>query len=133
MAVPDEGETAILTVLLKRSLTDRDADLEMGLYTNSTLTLETATEAALTEPATGGYARQDLTDASWSISSDEGTYANVDFTASGADITGVYGVFIASKAAGGTPRLWTIIEYDSPPLTISDGATFRVTIGPTLG
>ena len=45
MSIPDEGETLILNVLLKRILTDRDADLELLLYTNAGLNLETATKA----------------------------------------------------------------------------------------
>ena len=64
---PDEGETVSLNILLKKILTDRDADLEIGLFTNSSPG-ETITEATLTEPSTGGYARKTLTDANWSES-----------------------------------------------------------------
>lgn len=46
---PDEGETLRGNVVLKRVLTDRDANLELGLFTNTTAP-ETITEAAITEP-----------------------------------------------------------------------------------
>ncbi len=126
MAIPDEGETLILNLLLKRTLTDRDANLEVLLYTNSSLTLETATEAALTEPSGGGYARKALTDASWTVSGDEGTYAAQDFTPSGAAWAGVYGAAVVTNAAGGTKRILGIAAYASAPITVADGETFRV-------
>ncbi len=125
MAIPDEGETLILNLLLKRILTDRDANLEVLLYTNSGLTLETATEAALTEPATGGYARVSLTDASWTVSGDEATYAAVDFTPSAGVFTDVRGAAVVTKSAGGTQRILGIVAYASAPVTVADGETFR--------
>ena len=126
MAIPDESETLILNVLLKRTLTDRDADLEVLLYTNSGLNLETATEAALTEPSTGGYARKTLTDASWSVSGDEATFAAQDFTPSGGVFTGVEGAAVVTKSAGGTQRILGIAAYNAAPVTVADGETFRV-------
>lgn len=126
MAIPDEAETLILNMVLKSTLTDRDADLELGLYTNAGLTLETATEAALTEPSGGAYARKTLTDATWSVSGDEGTYPAQDFVPAGASWTNVYGAFVATKAAGGTQRIIGIVPYPSAPVTIADGETFRV-------
>lgn len=126
MAIPDEGETLLLNIALKRILTDRDADLELGLYTNSGLNLETATEAALTEPATGGYVRKTLTDGTWTVSGDEATYPSQDFVAAGGAFTGVEGAFIVTKAAGGTQRIIGIAPFPSAPITVADGQTFRV-------
>ena len=126
MAIPNEGETLLLNMLLKRILTDRDANLEVLLYTNSGLTLETATEAALTEPSTGGYARVSLTDANWTVSGDEATHAVVDFTPSGATFPGVEGAAVVTKSAGGTQRILGIVAYNAAPITIEDGETFRV-------
>ena len=126
MAIPDEGETVILNVLLKRVLTDRDADLQVLLYTNVGLNLETATEAALTEPSGGSYGRKTLTDGSWSVSGDEGTYVAQDFTPSGASWAGVYGAAVVTKSAGGTQRILGIAAYPSAPLTVADGETLRV-------
>ena len=131
MTVPNEGETLILNMVLARVLTDRDATLECGLYTNSGLTLETATESALTEPSGGGYARIDLTDGSWSISGDEGTYSAVDFTASSTDMTGIYGAFICTKSSGGTARLISIIAHPDAPVTVPVGQTLRVDLTAT--
>ncbi len=126
MTIPNESETLILNILLKRTLTDRDADLEVLLYTNSSLNLETATEAALTEPSTGGYARKTLTDGSWTVSGDEGTYAAQDFTPSGATFPSVYGAAVVTKSAGGTQRIVGIAAYSSAPVTVADGETLRV-------
>ena len=126
MSIPDEGETLILNLLLKRILTDRDADLELLLYTNAGLNLETATEAALTEPSTGGYARKVLTDASWSVSGDEATYAAQDFTPSAGVFTDVRGAAVVTKSVGGTQRIVGIVAYNAAPVTVADGETFRV-------
>ena len=133
MAIPDEAETLLLNVLLKRTLTDRDADLELLLYTNAALTLETATEAALTEPSGGGYARVSLTDGSWTVDGDEATYAAVDFTPSGAAWAGVYGAAVVTKSAGGTQRIVGINAYEAAPITIGDGETFRVNLTALYG
>ena len=113
-------------MLLKRTLTDRDADLEALLYTNSGLDLETATEAALTEPSGGGYARITLTDGNWVVSGDEATHAVVDFTPSGATFPGVEGAAVVTKSAGGTQRILGIVAYNAAPVTVADGETFRV-------
>ena len=131
MTIPDEGETLILNLLLKRILADRDADLEVGLYTNSGLTRETATEAVLTEPTDGDYARKTLTDGSWTVSADQGTYPDQDFTAATTDMTGIQGAFVATKSAGGTQRIIGIIPYPTAPLTLSVGETLRVALSAT--
>lgn len=127
MPIPNEGETLLLNMLLKRILTDRDADLEVLLYTNVGLDLETATEAALTEPTEGGgYVRVSLTDANWVVSGDEATHAVIDFVPSGASWAGVHGAAIVTKSAGGTQRILGIGPFPAAPVTVADGQTFRV-------
>jgi len=124
---PDEGETVSLEILLKRLLGDRDADLELGLFTN-VAPGETITEAALTEPAGGGYARITLTDGSWAESPQgQFNYALQAFTPVGANWTGVQGYFIATKAAGGTPRILAIEVDPNGPITINDGNDYQIT------
>ena len=131
VTIPNEGETLALNILLKRILTDRDADFEVGLYTNSGLTRETATEAALTEPSDGSYARKTLTDANWTVSGDQGTYADQDFIAVTTDMTGMQGAFVATKSAGGTQRILGIIAIPTAPLTLVVGETLRVALSAT--
>ena len=128
MPVPDESETLFLNVLFKRVLTDRDATLELLLYTNAALALETAVESALTEPATGGYARKVLTDATWTVTADEATYPAQDFVPSGGVFTDVRGAAVVTVTAGGTKRILGIAPFPAAPVTVADGATFRVNL-----
>ena len=124
---PDEGETVSLAILLKRLLTDRDADLELGLFTN-VAPGETITEATLTEPATGGYARITLTDASWTESpQSQFNYAQQTLTPSGANWTGIQGYFIVTKAAGGVQRILAIEVDTNGPITVNDGNDYKIT------
>lgn len=105
MPVPDEGENLAVKILIKRILTDRDANLELGLFTNAVIS-ETTTHAQITEPTGGTYARKVLTDATWVEAADTVTYPAQVFTATGSAMTGdVQGYFINTLAAGGTKRL----------------------------
>lgn len=124
---PDEGDVVSGEILLQRVLTDRDADLELGLFTNVSPGA-TITEATITEPTGGGYARKTLTDASWSETSGVFSYAQQTFTATGSAMTGsIQGYFIATKAAGGTPRLLAIEVDPNGPYTLAEDASYRVT------
>jgi len=123
---PDEGEHVIAQLVYAKDVTDRDADLELGLFTNSSIS-ETTRLVDITEPTGGGYARKTLTDGSWTLTADTATYASQTFTASGSAYTGsVYGYFIATKSASGTPRLLHIEVDPSGPYTIADGASYLV-------
>ncbi len=53
---PDEGETLIAQAIHQRTHVDRDADLELGLFTNAAPG-ETIAHSAITEPTGTGYAR----------------------------------------------------------------------------
>lgn len=128
--VPNEGESLALSVLINRSMTDRDAGLELGLFTNSSPD-ETITEAALTEPSGTGYARIDLTDGSWTGSADSRAYAQQTFTGGSGGWSGsVQGYFIATKSSGGTQRILAIEVDESGPYTIGEGDTYKIT--PTI-
>jgi len=61
--LPNEGENITLNVLFKKITTDLGTDMELGLFTNASVT-ETTAATDLTEPTGGGYARKTLTDAS---------------------------------------------------------------------
>jgi len=123
---PNEGEHVIAQLIYAQDATDRDADLELGLFTNSSVS-ETTALSAITEPTGGGYARKTLTDGSWTITADTATYASQTFTASGSNYTGsVYGYFIATKSASGTPRLLHIEVDSSGPYTITDGDSYQI-------
>jgi hypothetical protein len=127
---PNEGEALIASIIYNRILTDRDANLELGLFTNPTID-ETTTHAALTEPSSGSYARKDLVDGNWQGTADQRTYAAQIFTASGSAMSGdIHGYFIATKAAGGTKRLLHI-ERDNLKAVTSitrSGSTATATV-----
>lgn len=125
--VPNEGETLFLTVVFKRSSVDRDADLELGLFTNVGID-ETITLAGITEPVGTGYARITLVDATWSIIGDISQYPQQVFTGGAGGWAGaVQGYFIATKSAGGTQRLLAIEVDANGPYTIIENATYKVT------
>lgn len=124
---PDEGEACIADLVWKRDQTDRDANLELGLFTNSSPG-ETITEATITEPTGTGYARKDLTDASWTGSADARAYAQQTFTGGSGGWTGsIQGYFIATKSAGGTQRILAIEVDGNGPYTIGEGDTYKIT------
>lgn len=123
--LPDEGESLLVDLIVKRILTDRDADLEMGLFTN-TSPGETITEATITEPTGTGYARITLTDATWTGSGDSRSYTQQTFTGGSGGWTGsIQGYFIATK---GTTQRLIVIEVDTNgPYTINENDTYKIT------
>jgi len=125
--VPNEGEALIADMICKRVLTDRDANLELGLFTNVAPD-ETITEATITEPSGTGYARIDLTDASWTGAADSRAYAQQTFTGGAGGWSGsIQGYFIATKAGGGTQRLVGIEVDGNGPYTINENDTYKIT------
>lgn len=125
--VPTEGKTLITTIVQERISVDRDADLELGLFTNVSPG-SSITQATITEPTGTGYARITLTDGSWSISGAMASYAQQTFTGgSGGWAGSIQGYFISTKSSGGTKRL-LYIEVDSAgPYTINSGDTYKIT------
>ena len=129
---PDEGETLIGQVIFQRTHADRDATLELGLFTN-VAPGETITNATITEPTGTGYARIALTDASWSVTGGVASYAQQTFTGGAGGWAGsIQGYFIASVSAGGTKRL-IAIEVDAVgPYTINVNDTYKITPNITI-
>jgi len=124
---PDEAEVAMGSIVLKRLLTDRDANLELGLFTNVAPD-ETITHAAITEPTGAGYARINLVDANWTAVGSVFSYAQQTFTGGVGGWAGaVRGYFIATKAAGGTKRLLAVEIDAGGPYTINEADTYKVT------
>ena len=124
--IPAEGELTVLAVVFKRLLTDRDADLELGLFTDVGPS-DSITEATITEPTGTGYARKTLTDATWG-SSNPATYTEQTFTGGSGGWSGsIQGYFIATKSAGGTPRLLVVEVDGNGPYTIAEDDTYAIT------
>ena len=122
---PDEGEKLIAQIIHQRTHVDRAADLELGLFTN-VAPGETITEATITEPTGTGYARLDLTDASWNVVADLASYAQQTFTGGAGGWSGsIQGYFIASK---GTAQRLLYVEVDAAgPYTITEDDTYKIT------
>ena len=130
---PNEGEKLIAQVIHQRTHVDRDADLELGLFTDSAPD-ETITEATINEPTGGGYARKTLTDASWNVTGSIASYAQQTFTCTGSDYSAnVYGYFISSKSSGGTKRLLYVEIDGSGPHDINVDDTYDVLPNNTIG
>ena len=128
--LPNEGEHLVANLLFKNADVDRGTGLELGLFTNFTIT-ESITAATLTEPTGGSYARKTLTDSSWVISADIASYPKQTFTATGSDFTGsIYGYFIVTK--GTTPRVITIEVDEAGPYTVTQGGMYDVTPNVTV-
>ena len=124
---PNEGETLIAQVIHQRIHADRDATLELGLFTNAAAD-EDLTEATVTEPTGTGYARIVLTDATWDVTNDVASYAQQTFTGGAGGWTGsIYGYFIASVSSGGTQRLLYMEIDGNGPYTINENDTYKIT------
>jgi hypothetical protein len=123
--VPDEGETLIGQVVHLRTHVDRAVDMQLGLFTNVAPT-DTITEATITEPTGTGYARITLTDASWTVTGDNASYAQQTFTGGAGGWTGsVQGYFINSN--GTTKRIFFIEVDGNGPYTINENDTYKIT------
>lgn len=123
--LPNEGEHLVANLIFNNADADRGTDLELGLFTNTSVS-ETTAAADLTEPTGGGYARKTLTDGSWTVTADTASYAAQTFTATGGAYTGaVKGYFIVTK--GTTPRIIAIEVDASSPYTLNDGDSYSVT------
>jgi len=127
--LPDEGEALVGNLVFKNSDVDRGTDMELLLFTN-VAPGETITEATLTEPTGTGYARINLTDASWTGSADVRSYAQQTFTGGAGGWTGsIQGYAVVTK--GATPRIVAIEADAAGPYTINENDTYKVTLSIT--
>lgn len=131
---PDEGELVFANAVFKKVTTDLGTNMELGLFTNSTVSDSTA-HSAITEPGGGDYGRKLLTDASWTVATNAGvttaTYAKQTFTAPTGAYTGtIYGYFICTSATTGSNKRLVALETLTSPITILQNDEFSVT--PTI-
>ena len=123
--LPDEGEAMIASQVMMNVTTDRGTDLDILLFTN-VAPGETITEATLTEPTGTGYARQTLTDASWTGAADARAYAQITFTGGAGGWTGaIQGYAIVSK--GTTARIVAIEVDAGGTYTLAENDTYKIT------
>lgn len=122
--MPTESGNFIARYLLRREIQDRDAALILGLFTNPLLDL-TTTLASLVRPTGIGYEGVQLEDGDWVVTGRIGVQAQRQFTAGAGGWNGlVQGYYIATQAAGGTPRL-VGFEFDHQQ-QLAPGAVTRV-------
>ena len=123
--IPAEGENLIANLVYKNADANRGSSLQLGLFTNASVSNSTGL-AAITEPTGGGYARKTLTDANWTILANVAAYALQTFTATGTAMTGsIYGYFIATT--GTVPKLLAYEVDASGPYTLAMGDSYDVT------
>ena len=123
--IPNGGENIIATYVFKGADANRGSSLELGLFTNASVS-ETTALGDITEPTGGSYARITLTDASWTITNDLVEYALQTFTATGSAYTGsIYGYFIATT--GTTPKLLAIEVGAAGPYTMAENDAYDIT------
>ena len=123
--LPNEGEALVAKLLFKNADVDRGTNLQLLLFTNSTIS-ETITAATLTEPTGTDYARKTLTDGSWTVTADTADYAQQTFTGGVGGWTGsIYGYAIVTT--GTTPRIIAIEVDSNGPYTIGASDTYKVT------
>jgi len=124
--LPNEGETFIANMVVKNVATDRGTNLQLVLFTNSSIG-ETITAATLTQPTNAGaYAAKTLIDGSWTVTNDTASYAKQTFTATGGNYSNpVYGYAILTT--GTTPRILAIEADPNGPYTILENDTYDIT------
>jgi hypothetical protein len=124
----DEGEIDVGTWYLKNVQTSRGAnELFLGLYTDTTEPLETATLAAgITELALAGYARIQLNDADWSNVA--GVFTNLEKTFTAGEAWGnIYGYFICNVVSGTSGELVFVEHFTTGPFNVANTKTIDIT------
>jgi hypothetical protein len=123
----DEGENDVAAWYIKNDQSSRGADgLYLGLYTDSTEPLETATLATITELALTGYARIQLLDADWTITDDVAENIAKTFTA-GEAWGNIYGYFICNIVSGTAGELIFVEHFSTGPFNVADTKTIEIT------
>ena len=99
LLVPDASEIIMLSNFLNKTASE---DLVLRLYSNNKTPAEADTEISYTEVAGGGYAAENLTASSWTITPgapSDGAYPQVIFTFTGA-VGNVFGYYITQTTSG---------------------------------
>lgn len=124
LTVPSAGANEILTRALNKGAT---GDVKLKLFTNNLTVGDGNVVGDVTESTGTGYAAETLAGASWTITGDQASYAQVTFTYTGAEAN-VYGYYITNSA--GTILLWVEKFTDGPYSIPAGGGTIKVT--PTI-
>lgn len=120
----NEGENRVLNILFVSTAVD--ANLYLGLFTNSSEPAETDALAQITEPSGNGYARIALARGTWSVTDDLASYAQQTFTALGA-WGNVYGYFIATSTDGSGKLMFVETFANGPYNVQNSGDEIKVT------
>jgi len=123
----DEGEDDVLDVYFSNDQAHRTS-LWVGLYKDSTEPAEGATIATITEETGSGYARQEITDAQWTVGAGPtATAVQVTFAATG-DWTGaVRGYFLTTVVTPAAGLLLAVEHFPDPGYTVTNGGSVKVT------
>jgi hypothetical protein len=123
--IPDEGKTLLTNLIFKGGDVNRGTNLELGLFTNSSVSTSTIL-GDLVEPTGGSYARIQLVDANWSLVAGYAVYAMQSFQPVGtAYAQPIYGYFIATK--GTVPKLLGLELDVNGPYTMTTTGLYDVT------
>ena len=129
--ITDQGEESFLKMICQANVTDVASSGDFFIGLTSTAPVETLTLAGLTEPMTGGYARQPISrdTTGWPTVEQVGTAyraltKQVVFSASGAayDIA-VSRAFLCNVVSGSTGILFALSGAFNAPITVGDGET----------
>lgn len=122
----NEGEALFAAMLFKNDATLRPANLELLLFTNTSIS-ETTTYAQLTEPTGGSYARKTLIDANWTVNSGVFSYPQQTFTPVATGYTGnIQGAAIVTK--GASPKVLFMVTDPSAPVNLTAGTPYIVAV-----
>ena len=124
------GKHLIAEMIFNLDTTDREATMKMGLFTNSSGLSAASVLGDITVPTGTGYAAATLADADWTVTLGVATHVKKTFTAGAGGWTGaIYGYYIYSVAAGGTPRLmfYEIDTNQLAPYTLVENDSYEVT------
>lgn len=126
----DSGENKIADCFFKGSARP---SFYLGLYSNAAEPGETAALTDITEiTVANGYARQQVTDGQWTLSTDHVTGAQKTFTASGGSWGLVKGWFLCDCASG-TSGIVMAVESFAQAYDMADGSILKLTPTMTVG
>jgi len=133
---PNEGEALVADMVYKRDLDDRAADLQLGLFTNASVT-ETTNSTDITQPVGTGTTVKTLGDTSWTGAADVRAFAQQTFTNTGSTTWGgtVKGYFIRtilSTEPGSAARLLHVEVDTNGPYTMAVNDTYDITPNNTV-
>ena len=105
--------------------TTPDANFYMGLYTNGSEPLESATLANITEVTGTSYARKTLPRGDWTVTASIASFAEQTFTA-GSDWGNVTGFFIATSS-NNSGLLCFVESFSGGAYNITNGTSLKIT------